>query len=212
MTVANTDDVGGQVLWLCRHGNRIDWVDPTWEGTDPHLAADGVVQAIKTGQRLRGQGIRHIFCSPFLRTIETAHHIAAALELTVKVEHGATEWLRTDWFPTPPEYAPPDLLHKRFPGIDTTYRSIGHPVWPEATWEDVKARCVTVARDILATFGSDVLIVGHSASVGGMALGLFGSDFELPTDFCSLTKVICSPGGVCLELKGDISHLKEDLR
>ena len=87
--------VGCGAIWICRHGNRIDFVDPSWQGTDPYLADDGIVQAKETGIRLREEGIQHIFASPFLRTIETAHHIAEAVDLSVKIEQeGAVELAR----------------------------------------------------------------------------------------------------------------------
>ncbi|MBV8884961.1 MAG: histidine phosphatase family protein, partial [Chroococcidiopsidaceae cyanobacterium CP_BM_RX_35] len=66
-----------QTVWLARHGNRIDFVNPEWFKTaerryDPHLSDDGVVQAQQLAQRLKGEGIAHIFASPFLRTVQTA--------------------------------------------------------------------------------------------------------------------------------------------
>ena len=51
---------GRQTIWLCRHGNRIDFVDPSWKGDDPHLSADGIIQAKETGLRLKGEGIEHL--------------------------------------------------------------------------------------------------------------------------------------------------------
>ena len=120
-----------QVVWICRHGNRIDHVDPSWEGLDPHLSADGVVQAQETGARLREEGIRHIFASPFLRTVETAYHIAEALDLSVKIEHGACEWLGSEWVPQPGFFIPPEEMRRRFPRVDTTYESMVFPGFPE---------------------------------------------------------------------------------
>ena len=109
-------------VWICRHGNRIDFVDPSWKGNDPHLSPDGVIQAKETGVRLRGEGIQHIFASPFLRTLETAHHIAEALDLPVKIEHGACEWMNPEWFPEPPVYIPVEIedvyLEYRFRAVE----------------------------------------------------------------------------------------------
>ena len=103
----------GQVVWICRHGNRIDFVDPAWRGhngDDPHLSPDGVVQAQETGKRLRGEGIRYIFSSPFLRTVETAHYIAEAIDVPIYIEEGASEWLNPEWFSALPAFIPPQDL------------------------------------------------------------------------------------------------------
>ena len=84
-----------QTIWLCRHGTRADFVDPSWIGDNPPLSGDGVRQAIETGARLKDETINHLFASPFLRTLETAHYIAEAINLEIKVEYGASEWLCT---------------------------------------------------------------------------------------------------------------------
>ena len=70
-----------QTVWIARHGNRIDFVNPDWFLTaerpyDPHLSEDGHVQAKQLANRLKGEGISHIFASPFLRTVQTANHAA----------------------------------------------------------------------------------------------------------------------------------------
>ena len=104
------ETAGRQTIWLCRHGNRIDFVDPSWKGDDPPLSEEGVIQAKETGLRLQGEGIAPLFTSPFLPTIETAHHIAEALDLSIKIEHGASEWLNAEWFSERPVHLPLDTL------------------------------------------------------------------------------------------------------
>ena len=195
-----------QAIWLCRHGNRIDFVDPSWKGTDPHLSEDGVVQAKETGLRLRGEGIRHIFASPFLRTVETAHHIAEALDLQVRIEHGATEWLNPEWFSEAPAYLSPDDLRTRFPRVDGRYASAVTPKHPE-TSEEALDRAGETARILADAFPSNLLIVGHGHSVSGMATGLAGRDGILTVGLCALFKLVRGPGRFTLELGGDASHL-----
>ena len=197
---------GRQVIWICRHGNRIDSVDPSWKGSDPHLSADGVVQAKETGIRLRNEGIQHIFASPFLRTVETAHHIANALDLSVKIEHGACEWLNPDWFPEPPVYVPLDETRRRFPRIDETYQSMVSPKFPESP-EELDARCRGAALLLADTYRSSFLVVGHGASVVGFAQGLLGDQRTIESGLCALVTVIRMDGHSNLELNGDVSHL-----
>lgn len=49
-----------QIVWIARHGNRLDFVNPEWFNTaerpyDPPLSEDGIVQAKQLGQRLVGE-------------------------------------------------------------------------------------------------------------------------------------------------------------
>ena len=195
-----------QVVWICRHGNRIDFVDPSWKGSDPHLSADGVVQAKETGIRLRNEGIQHIFASPFLRTVETAHYIAEALDLSVKIEHGACEWLNPDWFCKPPSYISPDELRSRFPRIDSSHKSVVIPQYPESSDESL-ARAGETACTLADTHRSDILIIGHGHSVCGMIWGLIGNDCSIKSGLCALVKIVRQNGSAKMALAGDSSHL-----
>ncbi|HEY9706683.1 MAG TPA: histidine phosphatase family protein, partial [Oculatellaceae cyanobacterium] len=96
-----------QTVWIARHGNRLDFVNPEWFNTaerpyDPPLSEDGLIQAKQLGQRLVGEGIIHIFASPFLRTVQTANQVADALDLPIKLEFGLCEWLNPAWMKTDP--------------------------------------------------------------------------------------------------------------
>jgi len=194
--------------WLCRHGNRMDFVDPSWKGKDAPLSPDGVVQARETGRRLRREGIRHVFASPFLRTVETAFHIAEALDLLIKVEHGACEWLNPAWFSEHPRLMSPEDLAGKFPRIDLSYPTFVRPRHPE-TREDCMARCHETAMRISAAYRENLLIVGHGASIVGLTQGFLGEDEEpeISGKFCALIKVAHRNGESALELNGDNSHL-----
>lgn len=204
--IADTKLTAEQIVWICRHGNRIDFVDPQWKGYDPHLSDDGVLQARQTGQRLRGEGIRHIFSSPFLRTVETAHHIAEAMDLPIKLEPGACEWLNIDWFREVPIFATVAELRKRFPRIDESYRSSVSPRFPESP-EDLVIRCRETALQLAESFPSPILIVAHGASVRALTRGLLGDESEIGCGLCALVKVRRTNERAVLEINGDITHL-----
>jgi hypothetical protein len=78
---------GHQNVILMRHGDRLDNFEPLWTSTaarpwDPPLAQDGKDRAFRTGQRIRSQlgvPIHRVFVSPFLRCIQTASEVVAAL-------------------------------------------------------------------------------------------------------------------------------------
>ena len=200
-----------RTVWICRHGNRIDFVDPSWRkrnGHDPHLSEDGVRQALETGRRLQNEGIRYVFASPFLRTVETAHHIAEALEARAFVEHGASEWLNPEWFAQPPTIASIEDMAKRFPRVDPSYVSVVKPSYPE-TAEQAFARAGHTARLLVEKYPGDLLMVGHGHSVTGMSWGLLGARPVIHTGLCALVKIGLYNGVWKLELNGDTSHLSD---
>jgi len=201
-----------QTIWLCRHGNRIDFVDPTKKGlVDPHLSEDGIVQAKQTGARLRGGNIRHIFASPFLRAVETAHYIADALDLPIEIEPGASEWLNADWFAVPPVLQTPAALRERFPRVDVTYKPLVLPRHPE-TNPEMLARCAETARRLAEICHEDLVIIGHGASVSGLAEGFLGRKPGLACcGVCSLTQIVRQDGVATLVLNGDASHLTDGI-
>lgn len=202
-----------QTVWLVRHGNRQDFVDPAWRDTaerpfDPGLSPDGIEQAKRVGERLRGEGITHIFASPYLRTIETAHHIADALDLIVYPEPGMGEWLNPHWFPAEPERLSLAALKERFPRLDTKYTPHLEPTYPETEAEALE-RAGYVARHLAEEYPKTILLVGHGISVTGAALGLVPSAEIVECALCSLFKIIRDEesGEWLMELCGDVTHL-----
>lgn len=200
-----------QTIWIARHGNRIDFVRPEWFETalrpyDPHLSEDGELQAWELAQRLKGESIDHIFCSPFLRTVQTANQVAEVLDLPLKLEWGLCEWLNPDWMHTMPETLSPKALKKRFPRVDSHYRSRVQPQYPEPD-EICWQRTGETARRLVAEFSSNLLLVGHGASVVGSAVGLLGDYVEIQASLCCLVKLVRQESEWVLELNGDTSHL-----
>jgi broad specificity phosphatase PhoE len=202
-----------QTVWIARHGNRLDFVNPEWFNTaerpyDPPLSEDGFVQAKQLGQRLVGEGIMHIFASPFLRTVQTANQVADALDLPIKLESGLSEWLNPAWMKTEPERLPIEVLQEQFPRIDPSYTSLVMAKYPE-TSEMVLDRTAQTARRLTAEFSEDMLLVGHGASVVGTAQGLVGGTPEINAALCCLVKLVRQGQEWVMELNGDTSHLSQ---
>ncbi|KAL3814986.1 hypothetical protein ACJIZ3_016254 [Penstemon smallii] len=76
-----------QNVVVMRHGDRLDNAVPLWTATaerpwDPPLEEDGKVRAFCTGRKIRnhiGFPIHRVFVSPFLRCLQTAAEVVAAL-------------------------------------------------------------------------------------------------------------------------------------
>jgi broad specificity phosphatase PhoE len=202
-----------QIVWIARHGNRLDFVNPEWFNTaerpyDPPLSEDGIVQAKQLGQRLVGEKIKQIFASPFLRTVQTANCVADLLDLPIKLESGLSEWLNPAWMKSEPEKLSLDELHKLFPRIDRSYTSRVIAHYPE-TSENVLERTAETAKYLTTEFSEDMLLVGHGASVVGTTQGLVGGMPEVNATLCCLVKLLRQEQEWVMELNGDTSHLSE---
>lgn len=202
-----------KTIWITRHGNRYDFVNPEWFITakrryDPHLAEDGIIQAQQLGQRLSSEVITHIFSSPFLRTVQTAYEVAKILDLPIKLEAGLGEWLNPNWMDYNPEIRSPETLSQTYPNIDLSYQSRIIPQYPESE-EMVMKRTAQTAQKLASEFAGELLFVGHGASVLGTAEGLLGEPLNIRASFCCLTKLVQDNNVWEVELAGDTSHLSD---
>lgn len=204
-----------QIVWIARHANRLDFVNPAWFNTaerpfDPPISDDGTVQAQQLAQRLKTENITHIFASPFLRTVQTANQVARVLDLPIKLESGLSEWLNPVWMPTMPERLSIEALAELFPRIDTSYTSRVIAEYPE-TGEQALERSGKTARLLADEFPEDILLVGHGASVLGATMGLVGgiSKPEVNAALCCLVKIVRQDQEWVMELNGDTSHLSQ---
>ena len=215
MSSAGLEGTPGQVMWIARHGYRADFEDPDWKRNadrpdDPPLSESGIAQAWELAERLRGEGIAHVFASPFIRAVQTASHVARALDLPVCIEHGLTEWLKWDWFaPDGPHYLPMEEMKRRFPRVDPHYRSVWQPTYPEGD-DEMIARVKLAATLLARKHPQDILLVGHAATVMGVCLGMVEPPVEgVTAPCCSITKLVRRGAGWQVELQGDRSHLSE---
>ncbi|WP_267383905.1 histidine phosphatase family protein [Cyanobacterium sp. uoEpiScrs1] len=202
-----------QTVWIARHGNRMDFVNPEWFNTaqypyDPPLAEDGIIQAQQLGKRLKSENIIHIFSSPFLRTIQTAHQIAEILNLEVKLEAGLAEWHNPEWMSKHPTTHPSDYLKQKYPRINLHYSSKFIPQYPE-TETKVMQRTGEIVKQLIAEFSEDILLVGHGISVLGTTWGLVEGEPKVRAALCCLVKVVYENERWQLKLNGDTSHLNK---
>ena len=202
-----------QTVWIARHGNRIDFVNPEWFNTakrpyDPHLSDDGILQAQQLANHLIGKNITQIFASPFLRTVQTANEIAKVLDLTIKLDWGLCEWLNPEWMPAMPETLSLENLAQTYNRIDLSYNGVTAQ-YPE-TWETCMERTQEASQRLVAQFPTEnILLMGHGASVIGTAAGLVGKNAKTKVNasLCCLVKIVLREKQWVMELNGDTSHL-----
>lgn len=181
-------------VFIARHGERIDHVDPLWktrvENTDdPFLTERGLAQAQCLGQRLADEGIVKIFVSPFYRTIQTAAAVAKTAKAKMCIEPGICEALLPEFFPEgyPRLRAVADLA-KEFPSIDPTYVPVHVPEYPETKTTTIE-RVKTAAKKIIQKEQGPILLVGHGITCEGSARGLIGDQPIAYIDYCALMQL-----------------------
>lgn len=169
-----------QTLWLLRHGHRQDFADPDWflsapRRYDPPLSDLGFKQAQELAAYFQSETVDHLFCSPFLRTLQTAAPIAKGLGLKIKVEAGLGEWLNPDWMSEAPETISRAEIRQQFPQVDLSYQSRVIPQYPE-TETDLQRRLEKIWLALAENFTGAWVVVGHSLTVTVLARFLLGQD------------------------------------
>lgn len=202
-----------RVLWLVRHGERRDEVDPKWAKNanrpyDPPLTDHGRWQAERIGERLRGQDIEVVYASPFLRAAETAHIVAGLLDCRVVVDHGLSEHLNPEWFDIAPSVLTPRKLAERFDTIDPTHTSVLRPNYPESD-EEAASRTTRAVRRLLVDGPETSLFVGHSLTVDSVVSAFTGRN-GVDTPVAGITRLASYPWGWDVDILADTSHLDVD--
>jgi broad specificity phosphatase PhoE len=173
-----------RTLWLLRHGERVDQVDPDWAAGadrphDPPPTERGREQAAAAGDRLRGEGVGAVYSSPFTRAVATADAVARALDLPVRIEDGLCEHLNPEWFDAAPTVPTPGEHAQRFDAVVDDRESLVSPTFPESG-AAAAARATAAARALLDADDRTLLLVGHGLTVGGVVDGLTGESVDAP--------------------------------
>jgi broad specificity phosphatase PhoE len=200
-----------KTVWIARHAHRFDFAYPEWFLTaerryDPALSDEGFVQVQQLANRLKQEPIDHLFCSPFLRAIQTAQPLAQLLDLPLKIERGLGEWLNPDWMTEYPQTSPLEELTQKY-SIDQPYSSRLIPTYPESE-SAMMQRMASIAGQLVTEFSGNLLLVGHGATVGGITAGLMGENLIWQAPLACLTKIVYVKNRWKIELKADISHLE----
>jgi broad specificity phosphatase PhoE len=184
---------------ILRHGIRLDIDDNTYwkhyvkRKEDVPLSARGIVQAQETAEFLKNQHITYIFCSPFFRTLQTAHEVAQKLSLPIHIEYGFMEMLHPEWFSAYPVLLTKEEAASIFVSVNRDYQSIVYPEYPETDYEGAVLQRVKKALDqVIAHYDGTLLIVGHGASTESVAKALMLPDPLEGFDgkMCALNKYV----------------------
>ena len=203
-----------ETVWAVRHGQRQDTVDPDWELTadrvhDPGLTELGRWQAWRCGRYFADRGITFdaIYCSPFLRAVQTTAEICGEIGGEACLEPGLGEHRNNEWFDSEPETLSQHTLADYFDPIRNDHDAFIIPEFPEAHHE-AEQRAGVAARDAAAAHDERVLLVGHGLTIGGVVRGLVGSTEGVHAPLCGITRMDRAGEEWDLTFSGHVDHLE----
>jgi len=201
-----------QTIWVVRHGNREDFLNRDWAKSaerphDPGLSEDGERQAREAGMSLHQKPVHRIYASPYLRTIQTANHIADVLDLPVRLEPGIGEIL-------PAIHEAPLLLtnderKQRFARLDLGYLSSYQPIYPQIETQAHKEAAETVQRIADLHPDENIVFVTHASPVIGIVRHLSNTQDRITVPLCSIFGMTRNGSGWRLVQNADVSHLSD---
>ena len=182
-----------------------------------------ITSAFEVGEALKDSSIRLIFCSPYVRTIQTASQIAKHKNIKIRLEYGVIEWhgpkqqvITHTFFLINIKVNPRPVaeLASMFPGlIDTDYQSI----YPLPNYLESKKLLEERSKQIMKKLSERftghakgaIAIVTHAATTVTLTRGILGApEAEVRCGVCSIGKLRKnSQGQWTQELNGYSSHL-----
>ena len=162
-------------LLLVRHGATQLTAENRFSGAiGVELSDEGRDQVRHLANRLAGDAVQAIYCSPLSRTVETASILAEPHRLTPLRRDGLREITHGRW-----EGLTRDEVETRFPGEYEAWEADPFTFAPEGGESGlaVLARALPVVREIvLAHEGKNVLVVSHKATLRLILSSLLGFD------------------------------------
>ena len=200
-------------VWAVRHGQRQDTVDPDWELTaarehDPGLTELGRWQAWRVGRFFADHNIEFeaIYCSPFLRAVQTTAEIYGELGQPAWLEPGLGEHRNAEWFDSEPETLSEETLVDYFDPIRNDHEPAVVPEFPESH-QVAEQRAGRAARLLADQHDGRILLVGHGLTIGGVVRGLVGSTEGVDAPLCGITRIERDGSEWALDFSGRIDHL-----
>jgi probable phosphoglycerate mutase len=161
-------------LYLARHGATQLTAEDRFSGSVGELSDEGRWQLARLGERLQGEGIRAVYCSPLSRATESAHIIADACGLVPVARDGLREIGHGHW----EELTRPEVAGG-FPDEFAVWEEDPFTFAPRGGESGVAvlARALPVVREIVTSHPAErVLVVSHKATLRLVICSLLGLD------------------------------------
>lgn len=198
-------------LYLIRHGaTQLSAEDRFSGGTDINLSDAGRWQAEKLAERLSDDHITAIYCSPMVRTVETAGILAQPYHLTPVCYEGLREIHHGHW-----EMMSRSEVEALYPAEYAAWEEDPFTFAPEGGESGllVMARALPVIREIVVSHTNETIVaVSHKATIRLIISSLLGFDARGYRDRLDQSPACLNildfkdPVHVRLMLFNDVSH------
>jgi broad specificity phosphatase PhoE len=162
-------------VFLVRHGaTQLSAEDSFAGAVDVELSPEGMYQVQRLAERLAGDSIAAVYCSPLTRTVQTATLLARPHNLPLLKRDGLREIHHGHW-----EGRRRAEVEAQFPEEYAAWEEDPFTFAPQGgeTGVNVIARALPVLREIVLTHrGENVLVVSHKATVRLLISSLLGFD------------------------------------
>jgi probable phosphoglycerate mutase len=160
--VGDNSHVTGVPLLLARHGQTADNANGLILGRrDPPLSELGEQQARQLAVRARARGVSVVWCSPLLRTCQTASIVGAALGIEPVVIEDLIESARGEW-----EGRPQSALVRDSPELFAAFEA-GDPEFAFPGGESIRSQVRRTRRALahVAAGRQPSLVVAHAGTI-----------------------------------------------
>jgi probable phosphoglycerate mutase len=198
-------------LYLIRHGaTELSSEDRFSGGTDVSLSIEGRWQAEQLAKRLADDQITAFFCSPMIRTMETASLLARPYGISPVARNGLREIHHGRW-----ETMRRSEVETLYPQEYTAWEEDPFTFAPEGgeSGVSVMARALPVIREIVVNHtGETVAVISHKATIRLILSSLLGFDARGYRDRLDQSPACLNildfkdPVHVRLMLFNDVSH------
>jgi len=201
-------------LYLVRHGATQLSAEDRFAGSiDPELSETGIYQAQRLAERLADDAITTVYCSPMVRTIQTATILAKPHGIVPIQRDGLREINHGHW-----EGRLRGEVEQQFPEEYASWEEDPFTFAPQGgeAGVNVIARALPVIREIVVNHpGENVIVVSHKATLRLLISSLLGFDARgyrdrLDQSPAALNVVdLKDPVRARLMLFNDVSHYKD---
>jgi probable phosphoglycerate mutase len=201
-------------IFLVRHGATALSAEDRFAGAiDPELSPEGIHQVQRLAERLSNDAIAAVYCSPMVRTVQTATILASPHRLTPIVRDGLREIGHGHW-----EGMRRAEVEAQFGDEYAAWDEDPFTFAPQGgeAGVNVIARALPVIREIVLNHpGQNVLVVSHKATLRLLISSLLGFDMRGYRDrldqspACLNALDFKDPVRARLMLFNDVSHYED---
>jgi broad specificity phosphatase PhoE len=151
------------IIYLVRHGETTGDLEDRFGGDyDDHLTPHGEQESRELAAKLKGKGIKTIYCSPKLRALETATFVAAATKAEIEVINDLRE---RNHYGVLTGMVKADAKVKHPEHLEELKKGIHHNLKGSESYPDFKKRVLKAFAEAVGEGESPMMILTHGGVI-----------------------------------------------